>query len=242
MMGIKLILLCAFIIGAQAIQAPKLTLCKRDDSVCLTKTANVIYKQAIQGVRELNLENLDPMHQDKIQGDLTGIKYELTNTTIKGSKDCDVLNMKLDLQKSKLHFDMSCPYFEMFGFYDISGKILSIPITGNGDFRIQCKEYYIKFNADTKISQRKDGKKYISMKSYQVFSELKGGMVSNLTNLFNGKQKELAEKVLQFVNKNWKPVADELQAPVFSANVKKLLKNFNKYLKSVPLDQILVDF
>lgn len=51
-----------------------------------------------------------------------------------------------------------------------------------------------------------------------------------------------AEQVLKFVNKNWKPVVKELQGPVFNANLKKLVKNFNKYLKSVPLDQILIDF
>ena len=50
-----------------------------------------------------------------------------------------------------------------------------------------------------------------------------------------------AENVLQFMNKHWRPVVKELQTPVFNVNVKKLVLNFNRYLKSVPLEYILVD-
>lgn len=49
-----------------------------------------------------------------------------------------------------------------------------------------------------------------------------------------------AETVLRFANDNWSPVSKELQGPVFGANIRKLIKNFNKYMKHVPVDMLIV--
>ena len=85
------------------ISAPKLTLCKEEDSDCLTKSANVIFQLTIKGSQELNIEVLDPMYQEEVLGDLIGLRFKLTNSTIKGSKNCDVVNMKYVLNMYYYH-------------------------------------------------------------------------------------------------------------------------------------------
>nr|XP_021181660.2 circadian clock-controlled protein daywake-like [Helicoverpa armigera] len=199
-----------------------------------------MYKLTVQGIPKLNIESLEPMHHDVIDGDLAVLKYRLFNTTVEGSTKCEVVDAKLDLQKTKLNLAMFCPLFHMYGLYEISGKILVMPIEGKGDFKMECKDYYIQVDSDIKISQGKNGKKYISFKSYKTKGDLQGGMIIEINNLFNGRQKELADDINRFINKNWKPVANELQGPVFNANMRILVKNFNKYLKSIPLDELIL--
>lgn len=49
----------------------------------------------------------------------------------------------------------------------------------------------------------------------------------------------LAEAVIKFSNENWKEVAQEVQGPVFTTNLKKIVKNANKYLKTISTDEYI---
>ncbi|CAH0586862.1 unnamed protein product [Chrysodeixis includens] len=232
-----LILFCA-IVGVHSQQYPGLTQCQPEDSACITRNSNILYKVAVAGDPSINVESLDPMFQKRIDGNLATIKYTFHNTTLKGFSECTVLNSQLNLKKSTLNFDLFCPTFKMYGQYDVTGRLLIVPMEGNGDYSVFCKDYNIHIDTEIKFGE-KNGIKYMAYKSFKVDGDLQGKMVTDLTNLFNGRFEELAATVLRFINANWKPVSKELQGPVFYANVRRLIKNFNKVLKRIPVNQLI---
>ncbi|KAH9638197.1 hypothetical protein HF086_005190 [Spodoptera exigua] len=127
----------------------------------------------------------------------------------------------------------------VYGVYKINGTLIVMPIEGHGDYKLVCKGYDIQVETDIKINQDKDGIKHMSVKYFKADGDLTVGMTTDLQNLFDGKQPQLAKDVLKFTNENWSPVAKLLQGPVFSANFEKIIKNMNKYFKHVPLNKII---
>ncbi|XP_026744591.1 protein takeout-like [Trichoplusia ni] len=237
-MSRSVIILFCVIVGVYSVQYPEITPCFEYDSACLTRTSNILYKMSVAGDPSLNIENLDPMFQKRIDGNLATIKYTFHNTTLKGFNECTVVNSKLNLKKSTLKFDLFCPTFKMYGQYDVTGRLIVVPMEGNGDYSILCKDYNIHIDTEIKFIE-KNGVRYMAYKTFKVDGDLEGKMVTELTNLFNGQYEELAAFVLRFINTNWKPVSKELQGPVFYANVRRLIKNFNKFLKRIPFDQLI---
>ncbi|KOB74335.1 DUF233 protein [Operophtera brumata] len=90
----------------------------------------------IQGDPKLGTDNLDPMHHDVIEGNLSVLKYKLTNSTVKGHKDCKIENIKLDPGNIGLHADMICPSLKMYGTYSINGRLVALPVEGTGEYSI----------------------------------------------------------------------------------------------------------
>ncbi|KOB74337.1 DUF233 protein, partial [Operophtera brumata] len=84
----------------------------------------------------------------------------------------------------------------------------------------------------------KDVKNYIAVKNFRLKPEPLEPVVYDFKNLFNG-QKDLSDTTHKFVNENWKEVAYEIQDPVFKANFKKIIKNANKLLKSIPIENLI---
>lgn len=68
--------------------------CQTYDTKCFTNTANNIFHIAINGDTSMNIERLDPIKQEYIEGNLAIIKYKLFNSTINGFKDCNVVDTK----------------------------------------------------------------------------------------------------------------------------------------------------
>lgn len=50
----------------------------------------------------------------------------------------------------------------------------------------------------------------------------------------------LADAVHKFAHENWQEVAELVQDPTWYATQKKVISNVNKYLKSVPLDDLKI--
>lgn len=57
---------------------------------CLTKGAQNVYKSLVVGVKDLNIEPIDPLHLDKADAEFPGLKYQVTNVTMTGLRDCTV--------------------------------------------------------------------------------------------------------------------------------------------------------
>ncbi|CAH1636395.1 unnamed protein product [Spodoptera littoralis] len=234
-----ILFLFSVFIGVQPVPTLTFQQCKKSDVPCLNKNIDTIFKYSIKGDPDLGIKPLDPMHHDKVVGELGVIEYQLYNSTVDGFSNCDVVNTKLDLEKREFNFRIMCPLLVMYGIYNISGTLIVMPIEGLGDYKLICKGYDIQVETDIKINQDNDGMKHMAVKYFKTDGQLTIGMTTDLQNLFDGKQPQLAKDVLKFANDNWDPVAKLLQGPVFAANFAKITKNMNKYLKHIPLNQII---
>ncbi|XP_075975381.1 circadian clock-controlled protein daywake-like [Anticarsia gemmatalis] len=231
---------CVFA-GVLSVPRFNITPCKTGDKVCYTKSSQQLYDMSIAGDPSMNIESLDPVYHKQINGQFAIIEYRMLNTSVEGFRNCHVVESELSLKKNTLVFEMSCPYVVMIGRYDISGTLIAVPIEGSGDLILKCKNYHIFVESDVTVNEGKDGHKHIQIKKFKATGDLRGGMKAQLTNLFNGSSKELADAAMSFANTYWKPVAKEFQGPVITANVKRITKNLNKYLKLIPLESMLFD-
>ncbi|KAJ8723228.1 hypothetical protein PYW08_003140 [Mythimna loreyi] len=218
---------------------PAITLyqCKPNDDACVTRVANEIYPLILEPNPEIGAELMDPMFQSEIEGDLSILKFKLFNTTITGFKKCVCESAKYNEEQQTLKLDVLCGGFVLTGLYDINGRLIVLPVQGNGDYSITTKKFRLKLDLELKTIT-KDGKTYKNVKNIKVDPEALEPVVYDFRNLFNG-QKDLADTVLKFANENWKEVADFVQLPVFMANLKKVVRNCNKYLKTTSVDEYI---
>ncbi|CAB3226651.1 unnamed protein product [Arctia plantaginis] len=208
------ILIFVVLAGAQLIKSANIKPCKTYDTTCVTNTANNIFGIAINGDTSMNIERLDPIKHKYIEGNLAIIKYKLFNSTIVGFKDCNIVDANVTLEENSMHFKLICPYLYMYGKYEMSGLLVSVPIEGKGDYTLSAKDYHIFIETQTKVNKGSDGKNYINIKNFIVNGDLKGELVLDLKNLFNGEHEELADAALKFAHDQSKVVSKLLQGPI----------------------------
>lgn len=68
--------------------------CKIGDNACIEKSTNDILPQLLSGIPELGVESSDPLFIEKIDGNLSILKYKFFNSTLIGYKTCNVKNVK----------------------------------------------------------------------------------------------------------------------------------------------------
>ncbi|KAJ8716748.1 hypothetical protein PYW07_003375 [Mythimna separata] len=238
MFSLLLLLFCA-IVNVLSNPAIPLYQCKSNDDACVTRAVNAAYPLVLEANPEIGAEPMDPMFQSVIEGNLSILKFKLFNTTITGFRSCVFESAKYNEEQQTLKLDTLCAGFTLNGLYDINGRLIILPVEGNGDYSLTTKKFRLIIDLELKTFT-KDGKTYKNVKNIKVNAEALEPVVYDFRNLFNG-QKDLADAVLKFANENWKEVADEVQLPVFMANVKKVVKNANKYMKTIPVDEYIVE-
>ncbi|XP_035450428.2 circadian clock-controlled protein daywake-like [Spodoptera frugiperda] len=235
MLSILLLLFCA-VVSVLSNPAISLYQCKTDDDVCATKAVNLAYPLILEANEEIGAESIDPLFQPEIEGNLSILKFKLFNTTVTGFKTCSAENAKYNDEQQTLRIDIVCGAFTLSGSYDINGQLIVLPVQGNGDYVLTTKKYRLIIDLELKTITGKDGKTYRTVKNFKMEADPLEPVNYDFRNLFNG-QKDLADTVLKFANENWREVAHEVQLPVFVANIKKMVKNANKYLKTIPIEE-----
>ncbi|CAH2084594.1 unnamed protein product [Euphydryas editha] len=214
--------------------------CKLSDIPCIEKSVNAALPKIISGIPELGIEVSDPLFIDEIEGNLSIIKYKFFNTTITGYKDCSISNLKLNDDLTSLHYDLNCPKLHLIGKYEVSGRLVILPVEGNGDFELISGKYVITADCEMKKNEGNDGKTHLFIKNFKLKMKPLTPIKFDFKNLFNG-QKDLSDTVHKFANENWLEVAELVQEPTWYACTKKIISKVNKFLKSVALEDIILN-
>ncbi|XP_045449993.1 uncharacterized protein LOC123658682 [Melitaea cinxia] len=214
--------------------------CKLNDKSCIEKSVNLALPKIIAGIPELGIESSDPMFVDLIEGNLSIITYKFFNTTIDGYKDCTVTNLKIDEELTKLHYDLNCPKLQLNGKYEVNGRLIVLPVEGKGDFNLVAGKYLMTAECDLKKIQGSDGKTHLSIKNFKLTMKPLAPIKFRFQNLFNG-QKDLSDAVHKFANENWLEVTELVQEPVWNTCTKKIFGYVNKYLKTVALEDLILN-
>ncbi|CAF4851133.1 unnamed protein product [Pieris macdunnoughi] len=213
--------------------------CPRNDMACFEATLNKALPQVFSENKTLGVESSDPLKLDLIEGDIPDIKFKLFSPITTGYKQCVIKNVKMNLDALTLHEELDCPNLETTGKYEISGRLMTLPIEGNGDFKIAAESYHIILDLDLENVVGDDNKVYLTIKSFKQKNEATAPISFDFKNLFNG-QKDQADRVLTYANQNWKQVSDLLQEPIWYNNMKKIISSANIYLLTEPLDQMFI--
>ncbi|XP_075235445.1 protein takeout-like [Lycorma delicatula] len=195
--------------------------CSKNDpklNECALKNGREAIPKIIKGDAKYRIPSLEPLEVDEIivgegsQGNI-GLKLSCKKCKFYGLEKVKLEDVKIDLNKKHIQIDVSCPKIQIAGKYKASGKVLILPITGDGDADINLKDVKLRYISDFELV-KKGGKDHIKLVKPKLEVETEG-MTFKLTNLFNG-DKVLGEQMNTFLNENWREVLKEFGPAVIN--------------------------
>ncbi|KAF9422607.1 hypothetical protein HW555_001811 [Spodoptera exigua] len=208
--------------------------CDLHDSDCVTKVSKVIFPEFVNGIP--GVEPSDPLRQELIVADLPTIKYTIKNGALSGFKKCGVELIRFSKDLT-YEYNIKCPLVTIEGEYEIKGNIGKNYIEGKGTFKADHYDYHFLLHGNYEIMKR-DGKTYVRFTTHTLNLDVKGKVVYNLRNLFNG-DKQKSDAAHKMMNENWREVDQTLRQPAMEAFIKVFKKNLNEYTKIKAVEDVL---
>lgn len=129
------------------------------------------------------------------------------------------------------------PKITITGRYKISGRVLVLPIHGEGNADLVFDNTKLVIKYKPKVIE-KNGKEYVKAERFQLDFDTTR-MHTKLDNLFNG-DKALGENMNLFLNENWRDIFDELK-PAITFAVEEILKGIiNRIFVRLPYSDIFL--
>ncbi|XP_050537909.1 circadian clock-controlled protein daywake-like [Daktulosphaira vitifoliae] len=206
--------------------------CRRNDANinnCIKNMLETLRPYAVNGIPEMHVPPLDPISIPLItlnQGtNSVNFKAVFTNLKGYGGKDFQTKNVRINLKENTFDVDLFFPNFQIDSKYEINGKILMLPIKGNGLFVGNFSNIDTSLRIVLKTEKRKNGKLHYDFKEKNINLNI-GNAKINFSNLFNG-NKEMSNNVNRFINENWRSLLQETK-PLFEDTVLAMFVNIYK--------------
>ncbi|XP_054271246.1 protein takeout-like [Macrosteles quadrilineatus] len=223
--------------------------CRKDDpklNECAVKNGQAAIPSLIQGDKSLGIPKLDPLEIEKVVvGDANkkgggglGITFTCYKCKISGLKDLQLKDAKIDLKKKTFEFTGKVPKVGVKGRYTTEGRVLILPIKGNGTADLTLGDLNLKYRLLYDLVKGKDGKDHVKFKSPKLDFKVDQFKIK-LTNLFNG-DKNLGEQMNAFLNENWREVLKEFGPAVIEAINQIIVLITNSIAEKVPYDDIFL--
>ncbi|XP_075158067.1 uncharacterized protein LOC142231337 [Haematobia irritans] len=222
------------------------TPCKLQDPAfnrCFAKNFEAPFSYWNDGLPGLKtLGPLDPFYIKRvaIAEDGNGpaaINIGLTNLEMTGLKHTVIEDASFNPAKSVTKVQVYVPKVNINADYSVKGRVLTLPLDGNGKARIVIKK--LKIDVAIRLKGRKeDGFFFTDIDKIRMDINDVGGFQLDLDNLFNG-QKVLEETANRLFNDNWRDLY-EVMKPSISATVEKILDDrFRKIFSYVPANYFI---
>ena len=224
---------------------PFLKVCHRNDpqlSDCIKESINLLKPYLKNGIKELQVPPCEPLHIKNIDIDQSSgpiyVHAKYKNISIFGGTNTVPKSIKLDFDKNRMRLKLYIPRLEMITNYNLDGKIMMLPIAGNGVghgnftdidaiITLQMERYR---NQDTRLIHQKVDDIYVD---FEI-----GRATVHLENLFDG-DATMSSAMNLFLNDNWRTVVAEIK-PKLEETIGELIKNFMNNIFSVfPEDSLL---
>lgn len=215
---------CLLLISAASSNFPAdIPRCRAGDTDCITRTsASLVHQYARTGYPSAGFPIIEPfiVKRFDISDGRTGslnLKLNFRDVHVEGLSAVKFdrsVGFERDPATSKFEMYGSFPKIALRGKYVADGRILILPIKGDGDADIVLHnpKFSVKFKPAV---HPRDGKTYLSVDKLKVLVE-PSRMSIKLTNLFNG-DPALGSNLNEFLNQNWNEVWTELQPSVHVA-------------------------
>ncbi|KAG5872978.1 hypothetical protein JTB14_017035 [Gonioctena quinquepunctata] len=179
---------------------------------CALEQANLAIPYILKGDPKYGIPNLVPLELDQVNV-LTGgnLKINFQGVKLYGLDRLKLTNFKINLAAQKVNLDFAAELLNIQAKYEINGKILVLPLEGNGDANITATGLDIKYELTYKLKTI-DGEEYMNLDEQNIDFTIE--MVSfYFDNLFNGDD-ELGANTNKLLNEEWKSVLDELKPAI----------------------------
>ncbi|XP_032291365.1 protein takeout isoform X3 [Drosophila virilis] len=189
--------------------------CKYGDSKCIVKLINeLISEKATRGAPDFNLMKLDPLPVPTTnvkQGEDSPVNIDLT---FKDNKVHGISTMKIRKVKFRQGYDtkarntIKCGSYIMVGPYIIKGKVLILPINGDGLSNLTLVNCDIALSFTGKPFE-KNGETHMEIANLRLTTKPER-LYYHFSNLYNG-DKALGDNMNAFLNDNWEAIFLEVR-------------------------------
>lgn len=211
---------------------------------CVENIKTNLSKQKI-GDEKFGIPKLEPFTIKKIDSETIGgipnfhLKSSLKNAEIHGLTSGKILRTATKFNKSyAIKLESEIDKIDIIGNYTMTGKILVLPINGEGKCKITLKNTLIRAESYGNYIT-KDGETYIDIKDFKMKITPKK-VIFNFENLFKN-DKKLSDTINTVMNEQWKLVTENL-LPGYEANFGSyFIEVANKIFHNVPFNKIYRD-
>ncbi|RVE54237.1 hypothetical protein evm_001064 [Chilo suppressalis] len=212
------------------------TSCNGDISRCLQESMQRALPTFAEGNREIEVERLDPLTVQRLDLNFPGgLNIQFRQGYAKGLRNCVV--DKARLVENVLDTEIVCNV-SINGKYKSTGRLLMFPINGDGDASIKCRNVRISIAVTLKSVEKEHGSKYLEIVDIKTKHKFVGRITYKLTNIFKGSP-ETSKLVMEFINHNWRLVAEEFGDPIVEFGVTRIMSNVKQALKMIPVEKML---
>ncbi|RZF36646.1 hypothetical protein LSTR_LSTR012325 [Laodelphax striatellus] len=209
---------------------------------CLVKGAQQIFKNMAKGFKEVGVPKMDPLFVSMMSlhsGDgPVSLNLDLINATHKGLSKSTVTAVEAHPEKYEFEIKLTLPEYNIKGMYNVSGKIMMLPIMGSGPSDITFKNVQAVWKLKGEPSM-KNKKTFVKLTDFDVNIDPEKVSVK-LDNLFNG-NKQLGDTMNKFMNENWQEVFKQLKPVVEESFSQILMELGNRAFNKVSYNQMFTD-
>lgn len=190
---------------------------------CMKRSVESLRPYLAQGIPELDVPPIEPLNIGNLNvADQGGLKITANNVQAYGPSNFILKKMKVVQYGTAYQFQLEFPVLRVEGVYDIDGRIVLVPVKGNGPFRGE----FNRCTADVRVIHQRtpsNGVEYNLVKKIDMKVKVGSGKIK-LENLFGG-DKVLGDVVNETINRNF---------DLFAAEIIPLIeKALSKYFKKV---------
>ncbi|KAH8396276.1 hypothetical protein KR222_007225, partial [Zaprionus bogoriensis] len=226
--------------------AAPLKQCNPNDNACSAIQVQTIITEIYRkGLPELQVPAADPISLGDIRINSGAAQQSfqfnllLSDTTMhKFGEMAKVRSAKgftKDLSKPlKLSWDVRAAELEFRAHYDVNGKILILPIAGQGELVLTLRNAQLKSEVVAQPEKRADGHTYLKIMDYKTNVIIGSGYL-NMTNLFNNNE-ELSRSTLKVLNDEWTTMEQAIRPNIMSAIERKFRAILQTILDTIPFE------
>jgi len=220
--------------------------CKLNDPAlndCIKNGLQIATPYLSEGIPSLGLLPTDPLRINtlEVSQGMGAVQLKLL------FKDLDILNLNSSVINT-LSYDPKKYFIRVSlmvkkpvileSLYEARGKVLILPIVGNGTCKLTLENYKSVTNVQLK-PKVKNNDTYLDITNLSLkFTTSKLHMKFN--NLFNG-EKILGDNMNVFLNENWKELLDEMQPTFESALGTAFVAIIQQFFNKIPINKILLE-
>ncbi|BES97642.1 JHBP [Nesidiocoris tenuis] len=216
-----------------------LHVCHRSDpqlSVCITRSVESLRDRLIAGLPELGVPSIEPLvMEEPISTQGAGLVVTTKDLVAYGGGNFSIKNLLVDMNNLKFKFQLGFPHLAIEGKYSVDGKIIMIPIKGDGDVKCDVSRVdgFVELTGNV---EQIDGMSQMRFTDMKIDVTVQDGKI-HLSNLFGG-DKLIGEVVNAAINLNFQYFVKELKPIIQDTLSTFILKSANKICDGLNYDEL----
>ncbi|XP_069682366.1 protein takeout-like [Periplaneta americana] len=210
----------------------------RELNTCLLNATVTLMPYVAKGIPELNIPPLEPLFipMVKLNQATQSVNFQvaLKNLKVYGLSYYVFRDVNLDMDMLVVRGSLHLPRISLEADYNIEGRLLLMPIKGNGLFSANASNAMADFNIK---ARHRDVNGTLYLEAADTMLKFSVGKVKfNLDNLFDGN--ELGKTTNAFVRENSQKIFEEIRPAVESVAAMLVDDTCNKLFRAFPAHEL----